>query len=184
VILFHLTTAAAWSAALDRGVYAPPSLAGEGFIHLSTARQWLRVLDRFYRDVPDQVLLTIDAARLSAPLSHEAADGDVFPHLYGPLDIAAVTDVAPLPGIVAMPEGLDGALRADPTVATTALCIVKLRDGWAACVCLGGATREATATILLRDAQAAVRAAGLEATLLQYHGDVDPAVVARLIDGD
>lgn len=184
MILFHLTTRAAWDAARAAGVYEPPSLATEGFIHLSTRSQWLRVLNRFYRDVPDQLLLAIDEDKLGAPLSHESVDGDVFPHLYGPLEVAAVVDTAPLPGVVPMPPGLDGALRAVANVTTVALCVVRVRNGWAQCLCLGGATPEQTQAITLRDATVIARPLGIEATFLQLHGPVDLAGVARWIDAD
>jgi uncharacterized protein (DUF952 family) len=42
------------------------------------------------------VLLHVSTERLSEPLKFEAADGDRFPHLYGALNLDAVTDVTPL----------------------------------------------------------------------------------------
>ena len=98
--LFHITTRSAWDAA--RIEYRAPSLATEGFIHLSTEEQWRHTLHRFYRDVPDLVLLRIDPSRLRSELRFEPADNDDFPHLYGPLEVDAVVRVCSL--------GLDGAL--------------------------------------------------------------------------
>jgi uncharacterized protein (DUF952 family) len=57
--------------------------------------------------VPDLVLLVIDPTQLSAPLvyappaplpSHapKPADGDLYPHCYGPIDLAAIVDVIEL----------------------------------------------------------------------------------------
>ncbi len=46
-LLFHITEAAAWRAAEAVGDYRVPSLDSEGFIHLSTAAQWLRVAHTF-----------------------------------------------------------------------------------------------------------------------------------------
>ena len=53
----------------------------------------------------DLMLLCVATDRLSAPLRYEPGDpgsDELFPHLYGPLDAGAVTDVAPLQ------EGPDG----------------------------------------------------------------------------
>jgi uncharacterized protein (DUF952 family) len=90
--LFHITTRAAWEHARHAGEYRPASLASEGFIHLSTEAQWRATLDRFYRGVPDLVLLRIDPSRVRAELRYEPADGDAFPHLYGPLESDAVLE--------------------------------------------------------------------------------------------
>jgi uncharacterized protein (DUF952 family) len=108
--LFHITTRDAWQAAQRAGEYRAASLVSEGFIHLSTERQWLAVANRFYRDVPDLVLLCIREDRLAAVVRFERADGDDFPHLYGPLELAAVVEVHDLPrtqtGAVGVPASL------------------------------------------------------------------------------
>lgn len=108
--LFHITTRAAWGAAQERGEYRAPSLETEGFIHLSEDGQWLEVANRVYRGVPDLVLLSIRSDRLRAEVRYEPADGSVYPHLYGPLEVDAVVDVLDLPraadGSIGVPEGL------------------------------------------------------------------------------
>jgi uncharacterized protein (DUF952 family) len=97
--VFHITTRAAWDAAQAAGAYRADSLATEGFIHLSTAAQLPRTLQRFYRGVPDLVVLAIDPARLRSELRYERADGDEFPHLYGPLPLDAVVSAEPAPPV-------------------------------------------------------------------------------------
>jgi uncharacterized protein (DUF952 family) len=89
--LFHLTTRAAWEAARPAGEYRADSLATEGFIHLSTAAQWRRSAARFFRGQQGLVLLELRADGLD--VRFEPADGEHFPHLYGPLPVAAVRDV-------------------------------------------------------------------------------------------
>lgn len=93
--LFHITTSPAWAAAQQAGEYRA-ELARDGFIHLSTERQWPGVIRRFYAGQTGLVLLVIDDARLTAPVRFERADGDEFPHLYGPLDLHAVIEVRAL----------------------------------------------------------------------------------------
>src|SRR5436190_16079633 len=94
--LYHLVDSAAWEAARAAGVYRPPSLAAEGFIHLSTADQWPRTRARFYAGVADLLLLEIDPQRLTAEVRYERADGEDFPHLFGPLALDAVVAVRTL----------------------------------------------------------------------------------------
>ncbi|HEU0035069.1 MAG TPA: DUF952 domain-containing protein [Kofleriaceae bacterium] len=108
--LFHLLSQQAWAIARELGRYIPASLATEGFIHLSTADQWPRTLARFYRDTPDLVLLQLDPARL-ADVRYEPADGELFPHLYAPLDVTAVV------GVFEIPRGADGANDPAPVLA-------------------------------------------------------------------
>jgi uncharacterized protein (DUF952 family) len=38
-------------------------------------------------------LLNVDESKLHAELKYEAADGELFPHLYGPLNLDAIVKV-------------------------------------------------------------------------------------------
>src|SRR6185437_8584898 len=95
-VLFHLTTKEAWQRAVAIGDYLAPSLEDEGFIHLSTEDQWPGVRARFFADAIDLVLLVIDASRLRHEIRYELADGERYPHLYGPLDVSAVIEAREL----------------------------------------------------------------------------------------
>ena len=110
-MLFHITTRSAWELALEAGHYVPAAFASDGFIHLSEERQWFRTARRFYRGQTGLVLLVIDEKRLETAVRREAADGELFPHLYGPLNLDAVTSVYDLPldanGEVLAPATLD-----------------------------------------------------------------------------
>lgn len=96
--IYHLAEPQAWAQARTAGTYAVStrgrSLAEEGFIHCSEATQWPVVRRSFYADVETTlVLLEIDPDRLAAPLVREVgnpATGEVFPHVYGPIEVAAV----------------------------------------------------------------------------------------------
>lgn len=93
-------------------MYRPASLEAEGFIHLSTEEQWLRVAHTFYRGRTDLILLEIDDERLAAELRFDAVGGERFPHLYGPLEVGAVVNRHPLriagDGDFRVPEGVTG----------------------------------------------------------------------------
>jgi uncharacterized protein (DUF952 family) len=94
--LFHLLLHEAWSRLGTATSYEPPSLATDGFIHLSTADQVLRTAERYFAGRTDLMVLAIDPSRLDAPLRYEEAHGDLFPHLYGPLPVQAVVSAEPL----------------------------------------------------------------------------------------
>lgn len=98
-MIFHIADRDRWRRSVATGEYTASTigmeLADEGFIHLSTADQLSGVVERFYRGVPNLVLLHVDETKLTAPLVFEQLDGaaEPFPHLYGPLDVGAVVDV-------------------------------------------------------------------------------------------
>ncbi len=106
--LVHLCTHASWQAAQESGSYRPVSLSAEGFIHLSRPDQILKVANAFYRGLRDAILLWIDPARLQSALRWEAVDADVFPHLYGALNLEAVVAISEL-----IPDQ-DGVFRHNP----------------------------------------------------------------------
>lgn len=89
--ILHICQTDEWREAQRRGEYRAGSLETEGFIHCSTPAQVVRTANRFYAGQTDLVLLEIDAERVPAAVRYEAADGDWFPHIYGPLPLDAVT---------------------------------------------------------------------------------------------
>jgi uncharacterized protein (DUF952 family) len=102
--ILHITTDAAWAGAQRDGRVVAPSLADEGFIHCSTHAQVEATANRIFRGSGDLLLLEVDPERLTAPLKWERATdvGEEFPHVYGPIDLAAVVGTRPLR------EGPDG----------------------------------------------------------------------------
>ena len=103
-LFVHLCGDSEWEAAQGTGVHTPESLKAVGFVHLSSVEQVHLPANRLYAGRTDLMLLRIDGARLASPVRWEAGvpadpDGMVFPHLYGPLPVAAVISVTPyLPG--------------------------------------------------------------------------------------
>ena len=95
-MIVHIVERRVWEQARLAGEYRVASLETEGFIHTSRPEQVLPVANRFYRGTPDLLLLWIDPQRLLAPLCYEASDGEVYPHIYGPLNLESVLRVSAL----------------------------------------------------------------------------------------
>jgi glutathione S-transferase len=100
--IYHIATRADWEQARADGEYTTSSvgktLAQEGFIHASQAAQVAATANKFYRDVPgDLLLLVIDPDLLQAQVRYEDVPGaDLpFPHVYGPLNTGAVVAARP-----------------------------------------------------------------------------------------
>ena len=94
-MIYHVTTKTLWALALQQGFYEVPSLALEGFIHNSTAAQVPGVLQRYYKDQIDLVLLHVEETKLQSPLRYELAPSvnEMFPHIFGPINLDAVVSV-------------------------------------------------------------------------------------------
>ena len=95
--IFHITERSTFAAALESGSYLSESFAREGFIHCSTRDQVLRTAGRFFGGRAGLVLLCIDAGKLGDLLRYELADGEPFPHCYGPIPLAAIPAVIDFP---------------------------------------------------------------------------------------
>jgi uncharacterized protein (DUF952 family) len=102
--MFHITTRDHWETAKNIGTYRSDSLVTEGFIHCSTAAQVLGSANRFFKDKKDLVILSIDPALVDSEIRYEGADSNnLFPHIYGELNIDAVIQATDLE---ANPDGL------------------------------------------------------------------------------
>lgn len=72
--------------------------ARDGFIHFSTAAQVAATAAKYFKGQAALFLVAVDADALGNDLRWEPArGGDLFPHLYGELDISAVESVIDLP---------------------------------------------------------------------------------------
>ena len=102
--LLHLLPLTVWEHVRDAGDYRPDSYDVDGFVHCSgDDAVMLAVANAYYRAAVDElVVLELDAAKLRAEVRWEAPDPapppgvaaeTLFPHVYGPLDLAAVVRV-------------------------------------------------------------------------------------------
>lgn len=95
-LIYHLVTPAAWAERPD-DPYRAASLETEGFVHASYAHQVAASANRFYAGAAELLVLAIEPDRLGSPLKAEqAGSGELFPHVYGPIDRAAVAAVLTL----------------------------------------------------------------------------------------
>ncbi|WUD59800.1 DUF952 domain-containing protein [Nocardia sp. NBC_00511] len=102
--LLHICGRDEWDTAQAAGEYRAPSLEEVGFIHLSAPYQAHLPANRLFAGRTDLVLLWLDPQRLGSPVKWEPGvpsdpESMRFPHLYGPLPVAAVAEVTPfVPG--------------------------------------------------------------------------------------
>lgn len=91
------------------GSYRPPSLASEGFIHMSQLHQVRGVVERYFSGQDDLVVMVVDPARVTAPVRLEpparlsraatappADPSERFPHVHGALNADAIMAVLDL----------------------------------------------------------------------------------------
>jgi uncharacterized protein (DUF952 family)/GNAT superfamily N-acetyltransferase len=106
-VILHLLSRKSWVEAQVRGQLIAPSVATEGFAHCSTEHQMVDVANKYYRGNSDMVLLNIDPTKLASVLKFEPPahlDGSpalphepLFPHIYGPINLDAVSEVIDFP---------------------------------------------------------------------------------------
>ena len=97
-MIYHVVSRKNWEMAVQQGFYEAESLAKEGFIHTSKAEQVEGVLDRYYKDQSDLLLLHIDENKLTSVFIYEfsASVNEEFPHIYGRLNLDAVIKIVEL----------------------------------------------------------------------------------------
>ncbi|WP_353930676.1 DUF952 domain-containing protein [Okeanomitos corallinicola TIOX110] len=92
--IFHITEHQKWHQAQILNIYHHPSLDTEGFIHASQPEQVVKTANRFFKNYQNLVILFIDTAKVQAEIRYEFGEVDeLFPHIYGALNIDAVYKV-------------------------------------------------------------------------------------------
>jgi uncharacterized protein (DUF952 family) len=97
--IYKICEHALWREAERAGVFGgAPVDRRDGFIHFSTADQVRETAARHFAGAVDLMLVAVDAVALGSALKWEVSRaGDLFPHLYGALPLAAVRWARPLP---------------------------------------------------------------------------------------
>jgi uncharacterized protein (DUF952 family) len=97
--IYKILPRADWAAAQAAGRFEGSAVdLADGFIHFSTAAQAQETARRHFAGQAGLVVLEIEADDLGPGLKFEPSrGGDLFPHLYGPLDVAHVRAVTEAP---------------------------------------------------------------------------------------
>jgi uncharacterized protein (DUF952 family) len=93
--IYKICPASAWREAERQGVYrGSADDARDGFIHFSAGSQVAETARKHFAGQTGLFLIAIDADALGAALRWEPSRNDeLFPHLYGELDLGAVTGI-------------------------------------------------------------------------------------------
>ena len=93
-LIYHIVSEKKWKEAIEKGSYFGDTLETEGFIHASEIDQIIEVANNLFTGQRGLVLLVIDRDRLTSPVKYEdPGNVDLFPHIYGPLNLDAVVDI-------------------------------------------------------------------------------------------
>ncbi|MGH6922347.1 MAG: DUF952 domain-containing protein [Propylenella sp.] len=98
-LIYKICPEALWRAAEKSGRFdGSPVDLEDGFIHFSTAAQVRETAAHHFAGEDRLLLIAVDADALGDALRFEPSrGGTLFPHLYAPLDLAAVRQVEKLP---------------------------------------------------------------------------------------
>lgn len=86
--LLHLVDEAVWSP--EQGLWRPPGMEREGFVHLSFPEQLAGTLAVHFSGIARALLLEVDAGRLEDLRLEPSRDGQLFPHLHAPLALDTI----------------------------------------------------------------------------------------------
>ena len=107
--IFKIIDKEEWQKAKQTGTYDGSAKdKKDGYIHFSEEDQVLETLNKYYKNKENLILLKVNAFKLEHLLWEQASNGDMYPHLYSPLDIKYVEAEFELPldddGIHELPE--------------------------------------------------------------------------------
>jgi uncharacterized protein (DUF952 family) len=93
-LTYHLVPREEWLASDPSGPYVPAAFAADGFVHCTDgASEVAATANRYFVSFTgDLLLLTIDLARVSAPVKYEDS-ARIYPHVYGPIERDAIVEV-------------------------------------------------------------------------------------------
>ena len=91
-LIYKIVHRDAWAAAKAAGVFSGAEIdLNDGFIHFSSGKQVAVTAEKHFAGQTDLLLVAVDPAELGDDLKWEPSrGGDLFPHLYGSLDLSKV----------------------------------------------------------------------------------------------
>jgi len=98
-LIYKILTRSEWHAAQQAGQFDGSAVdLADGYIHFSTAAQAAETARKHFSGQADLVVLTLEAEALGEHLKWEPSrGGDLFPHLYVPLELDRVIAVSEAP---------------------------------------------------------------------------------------
>ena len=97
--IYKICETAQWAQAERDGEFRGSAVdLADGYIHFSTATQVAGTAAKHFAGMSDLVLVAVEAEELGGALKWEISrGGELFPHLYSPLPLAAVRWMQALP---------------------------------------------------------------------------------------
>jgi uncharacterized protein (DUF952 family) len=93
-MLYHIALQSEWNQQSGKPDFAPADFIREGFIHASYHHQIEGVVDRYYKERNDLLLLHVDERKLTARVVEEPSrTGELFPHIFGSINKDAIVRV-------------------------------------------------------------------------------------------
>ena len=106
-LIYKILSVADWEAAQRAGRFeGSADDRRDGFIHFSDGEQAVGTARKHFAGQSDLMLLAVDPARLADLRWERSRDDALFPHLYGPLELDAVTKADRLPGDLAAADAI------------------------------------------------------------------------------
>lgn len=98
-VIYKIVPNGLWQEARKAGIFHGAAIdLTDGYIHFSTEPQARETAARHFAGQSGLLLVAVETAKLGDALVFEPSrGGDLFPHLYGPLQLAAVLWEKPLP---------------------------------------------------------------------------------------
>ncbi|MCI0465450.1 MAG: DUF952 domain-containing protein [Beijerinckiaceae bacterium] len=113
-LIYKIIPDSLWRHAREIGAFEGAEAdRADGFLHFSSAAQVQATAEKYFKGRGGLVLIAVESDRLGEALKFEPSRGGaLFPHLYGPLPLAAVLWARPIP---LLPDGThDFACLAEP----------------------------------------------------------------------
>ena len=97
--IYKILPRSEWEAARAKGVFDGSAVdLADGYIHFSTAGQLDETLRRHFAGQSDLVIIGVESEDLGEALKWEPSrGGSLFPHLYGPMPVAAAASIESVP---------------------------------------------------------------------------------------
>lgn len=98
-LMYKILPRTEWDVFVESGTFqGSPVDLQDGFIHFSYRHQVSETARKYFSQRPDLIIFAVEAESLGPSLKNEPSrGGDLFPHLYAPLDFSAVLWSKPLP---------------------------------------------------------------------------------------